>query len=206
MRIKSNDGDRAIAKSDVGGQDIGLGAEGTDFSYPSFKQLFAELALGNGKTLVRWLHSEAQRTKVPAQDLPKALNISEGDYQKLISGPEQSLTLSAAVFAQVADWLEISIVGALAAAGVSDFDARYDQALKGKCIDFALDKIARHPMLGKLLPVEIYVAEERVREGFVRVYQEAMGEQLIPEEVDWDEILDAMMVLQVQSRAYRQQI
>ncbi|MBU2836521.1 hypothetical protein HF673_12255 [Acidithiobacillus thiooxidans] len=206
MRIKSNDGDRAISENDVGGQAIGPGAEGTDFAYPGFKDLFAELAAGNGKTLVRWLRSEAQRTKVQAQDLPKALNISEGDYQKLISGPEQSLTLSATVFAQVADWLQISIVGTLAAAGVGDFDARHDQHLKSQCIDFALDKIARHPVLGKLLPVEIYLAEERVRESFVRLYQEEMGTQLIPEEVDWDEILDAMIVLQVQSRAYRQQV
>ncbi|WP_139112200.1 hypothetical protein [Acidithiobacillus thiooxidans] len=180
--------------------------EDDDSSFEGFKTLYAELAAGNGKTLVHWLQSEAQCKEIQEKDIPGSIGISPEDYEKLITGPEQSLTLSAAVFAQVADWLGISIVGALAAASVGDLDGRHDQLLKGQCIDFALDKIARHPVLGKLLPVEIYLAEERVRESFVRLYQEEMGTQLIPEEVDWDEILDAMIVLQVQSRAYRQQI
>ena len=174
--------------------------EDDDSSFEGLKTLYAELAAGNGKTLVHWLQSEAQRKGIQEKDIPGSIGISTEEYGKLISGPEQSMTLCAAVFANVADWLQISIVGTLAAAGVSDLDARHDQTLKGKCIDFGLDKIAKHPALGQLLPVEIYLAEERVREGFVRIYQEAVGEQVIPEEVDWDEILDAIMALQIQAR------
>lgn len=173
-----------------------------DSSFVGFQSLFADLAAGNGKTLVRWLQSHARQNGVQEQDIPKSVRISAAEYRKLLAGPEQSRTLSAGVFAKVADWLKISIVGTLAAAGISDCDARHDQQLRGKCIDFGLDKIARHPVLGKLLPVEIYLAEERVRESFVRIYQEEMGEQLIPEEADWDAILDEMMVLQLQARAY----
>lgn len=185
-----------------GDQVIPPGEDEDGFTCAGFQSLFAELAAGNGKTLARWLRSEAQRKGVSEKDMYRSLSISAADYQKLLSGPVQSRMLSAEVFARVADWLEISMVGTLAAAGFSEIDARRDQQLKGKCVDFALDKIARHPIFGKLLPVEVYLTAERVRESYVRIYQEAMGKQLIPEEADWDEILDGMMSLEIQSRAY----
>lgn len=117
-----------------------------------------------------------------------------------MAGGDQVRSLPAGAFARVAEWLQIPIVGALAAAGLTDIDGRKAQINRGKILDFGLDRMARDEYWGSRIPAGIYMAEDNIRESVVRLYQTITGEQLVPETGDWDLILNDIMKMLLQQK------
>jgi hypothetical protein len=158
-----------------------------------FKSLFEGLAEGQGKMLRIWLDMEAKQRKLKNKNVRKILRLSKPEYQILMRGGTRVRSLSAGVFARVADWLGIPIVAVLSASGITNVDERREAVNRGIVIDWALDKMARDPVWGKLLPACAYLAEERVKETIARLYQEITGDQVVPDPKDWDQILDEVI-------------
>lgn len=154
------------------------------------KHLYAGLSEGCGEMLQGWLRLEAARRGLKEKNIRKVLRLDKSQYRKLTRGGNRARGLSAWVFACVAMWLEIPIVAALAAAGLADIDHRRAEFNRGKLIDLGLDRISLDPFWGQQLPAEIYMADQSFREVIVRMYQEIIGEQLVPKATDWDLIID----------------
>lgn len=158
-----------------------------------FKSLFEGLAGGQGKILRTWLSIAAEQRKIKNKNIRKMLRLSKLEYQKLTRGGTRARRLSAGVFARVADLLGIPIVAVLSASWITNIDGRRAEINRGKVIDLALDRMARDPVWGKLLPASTYFAEEPVKETIARLYQEITGDQLVPDPEDWDQILDEVI-------------
>jgi len=165
-----------------------------------FHSLYGELSSGKGTTLRRWLIMEADKLGLSGKRLRIVLRLSKAQYRKLMAGGEPVRSLPAGTFARVAEWLQIPIVGTLAAAGLTDLDSRRSEINRGKILDFGLDHIAKDKYWGYRMPAAIYLAEESVRESVVRLYQDITGEQLVPDAGDWDLILDEIMHMLLQQK------
>jgi len=169
---------------------------GTDRNAPlTLKALFDSLSQGQGKQLRTWVTMVAQQRNQKVKNVRKLLRIRKADYQVLMRGGYRVRRLPASVFAKIADWLGISIIAALSAAGIANIDERREAVSRGMVIDLALDTIARDPVWGEMLPVSAYLAEERVKETIARLYQALTGSHMIPDPQDWDQILDEVVVM-----------
>lgn len=189
-----------LSRSNTIKQAATVSATAPILSSVGFHSLYGELSSGKGTTLRRWLIMEADKLGFSGKRLRTVLRLSKSQYRKLMAGGDQVRSLPAGAFARVAEWLQIPIVGALAAAGLTDIDGRKAQINRGKILDFGLDRMARDEYWGSRIPAGIYMAEDNIRESVVRLYQTITGEQLVPETGDWDLILNDIMKMLLKSK------
>jgi len=189
-----------LSRSNTIKQAATVSATAPILSSVGFHSLYGELSSGKGTTLRRWLIMEADKLGFSGKRLRTVLRLSKSQYRKLMAGGDQVRSLPAGAFARVAEWPQIPIVGALAAAGLTDIDGRKAQINRGKILDFGLDRMARDEYWGSRIPAGIYMAEDNIRESVVRLYQTITGEQLVPETGDWDLILNDIMKMLLQQK------
>lgn len=140
-------------------------------------------ALQKKPRLMDWLyHSAAERgdSKVA---LAKALGVTFGYVRQLAAGVRPVEQVSNAFCRACANYLDIPPVAVMLAAGritLRDFMMPEVERAAGWQLTAGLERIAADPLVGCLMPQEVWDAPEPVKQLLIALYEDATKQELMP--------------------------
>lgn len=140
-------------------------------------------ALQHKPRLMAWLYRTAAERGDSKVALAKALGVTFGYVRQLAAGVRPVEQVSNAFCRACANYLDIPPVAVMLAAGritLRDFMMPDVERAAGWQLTAGLERIAADPLVGCLMPREVWDAPEPVKQLLIALYEDATKQELMP--------------------------